>query len=73
MRVAVGLALKAAGASAASATVTEIDLDDWPSLESRFSEWVPVLLLGTAEEGVEICHYHFDPARWTAVTGLPVG
>jgi hypothetical protein len=71
MRVAVNAALQAAGAPAAGAFVVEIDLDEHPALEERFSEWVPVLLLGTPDEGVEICHYHFDPVQWASHTGFP--
>jgi hypothetical protein len=48
----------------------EIDLDAHPTLEDRFSEWVPVLLLGEPATGVEICHYHFDPVQWAASTGF---
>ncbi len=33
-----------------------VDLVDQPSLESRFGEWVPVLMAGETE----ICHYHLD-------------
>jgi hypothetical protein len=72
MRAAVGAAIHAAGALAADVRVIEIDLDEHPALEDRFSEWVPVLLLGSADDGVEICHYHFDPAQWALQTGFAV-
>jgi len=69
MRVAVKTALQDSGLDRAS-QLTEIDVDEHPALEDRYSEWVPVLLLGSAESGVEICHYHFDPEKWRAATGL---
>jgi len=56
-----------------AAHLREIDLDEHPALEVRYSEWVPVLLLGSAESGVEICHYHFDRDKWNAATGLAIG
>jgi hypothetical protein len=70
MRAALNAALSAAGEAGRSAEIVEIDLDAHPALEDRFSEWVPVLLLGEPETGVEICHYHFDPVQWVASTGL---
>jgi hypothetical protein len=57
----------------------EIDIDQHPSssqLEARFGEWVPVLLVGSADavvgalpEAVEICHYHFDEAAFQTHAG----
>ena len=73
MRAALAAALVAAGEAGRSAEIVEIDLDACPALEDRFSEWVPVLLLGEPETGVEICHYHFDPGKWTSTTGLAFG
>lgn len=73
MRAALDAALVSAGVTGRSAYIVEIDLDAHPELEDRFSEWVPVLLLGDAETGVEICHYHFDRHRWTSTTGLAFG
>lgn len=37
-------------------TLVTVDLEEQPSLESRFGEWVPVLMAGETE----ICHYHLD-------------
>jgi hypothetical protein len=48
----------------------EIDLDETPHLEPRFSELVPVLLQGdsaAAANAIEICHYHFDEVAWHAL------
>ena len=42
------------------ATVAEVDVDAHPELEARYGELVPVLLLGTAADGVELCHYRLD-------------
>ena len=39
-------------------SLTTIDLADQPELESRYGEWVPVLMAGTTE----LCHYHLDEA-----------
>ncbi|MCC7326327.1 MAG: glutaredoxin family protein [Burkholderiales bacterium] len=41
-------------------TVVEIDVDAVPALETRFGERVPVLLLGDAATGCELCHYRLD-------------
>ncbi|MEQ5839247.1 glutaredoxin family protein [Paraburkholderia acidicola] len=41
------------------AQVEVIDIDADPALETRFNEWVPVLVC----DGVELCHYHLDEAR----------
>jgi glutaredoxin len=52
-------------------TVVEIDVDVHPALEAAFGELVPVLLLGTPEDGVELCHYHLDaPAVEAALAPL---
>lgn len=51
------------------AAIVEIDVDADPSLEAAFGERVPVLLLGTTAQGVEICHYALDAAALqTALT-----
>jgi len=71
MRVAVQAALQDS-ALEGTAHLSEIDLDEHPALEERYSEWVPVLLLGSAESGMEICHYHFDRNKWNAATGLAI-
>ena len=42
------------------ATVAEVDVDAHPELEARYGELVPVLLLGTVQDGVELCHYRLD-------------
>lgn len=39
-------------------SLATIDLEDHPELESRYGEWVPVLMAGTTE----LCHYHLDEA-----------
>lgn len=65
MRVAVEAARQDFGFSGATKLV-EIDLDEYPALEDRYAEWVPVLLAGSVEAGVEICHYHFDAEKWRA-------
>lgn len=39
-------------------TLTSIDLEDHPELESRYGEWVPVLMAGETE----LCHYQLDEA-----------
>jgi thioredoxin reductase (NADPH) len=44
--------------AAAGVTVEEIDVDSDPELESRWGEWIPVLLAG----GRELCHYRLDRA-----------
>ncbi|MCA2999877.1 MAG: glutaredoxin family protein [Rhodocyclaceae bacterium] len=70
MRAELNAALISAGGAGESVEIVEIDLDAHPAFEDRFSELVPVLLLGEPETGVEICHYHFDRFRWTSATGL---
>jgi thiol-disulfide isomerase/thioredoxin len=40
--------------------VTVVDVDADPALEARFGERVPVLILGVADDGVELCHYRLD-------------
>lgn len=36
-----------------------IDIDQYPALETKWGDKVPVLL----DDGVEICHYFLDPDR----------
>jgi hypothetical protein len=48
-------------------SLQEVDLDDFPAMESRYEELIPVLVVGEPEEGVEICHHRFDPLRWREV------
>jgi glutaredoxin len=51
--------------------VVEVDVDAHPALEAAFGDLVPVLLLGTPEHGVELCHYHLDaPAVEAALAPL---
>jgi hypothetical protein len=49
-------------AAAAGVRITEIDADADPSVEARFGDLVPVLLLGSIH-GVELCHYRLDRRR----------
>ncbi len=44
------------------AEIIEIDVDADPALEARFGERVPVLLLGAALDGTELCHHHLAAA-----------
>jgi hypothetical protein len=44
------------------ATVIELDVDADAGLEERYGERIPVLLLGSPLEGVELCHYTLDSA-----------
>jgi hypothetical protein len=54
----------------AGCAIVEVDVDADPSLEDRFGERVPVLLLGD-RNGEELCHYHLDAARVRAALMLP--
>ena len=51
------------------ATVTVIDVDVDPQLEPRFGERVPVLLVGTPDDGIELCHYRLDAHAVTRALG----
>lgn len=42
------------------ARVAVIDVDSDAALEGAWGDAVPVLLLGDAADGVELCRYHFD-------------
>jgi hypothetical protein len=42
--------------------LVELDVDADPALEARYGDLVPVLLLGDAASGAELCHYHLDVA-----------
>lgn len=42
------------------AHVVEIDVDADATLESRYGNLVPVLLVGDASDGIEVCHYILD-------------
>ena len=44
--------------AAAGVSVEEIDVDSDPRLESRWGDWIPVLLAGERE----LCHYRLDRA-----------
>lgn len=55
------------------ATVVELDVDADRALEARYGDLVPVLLLGDAKSGVEVCHYVLDLARAeAALRGSPL-
>jgi len=57
-------------AQRANARVVELDVDADPALEAAYGALVPVLLLGSVEDGRELCHYHIDAQRVTdALTG----
>ncbi|HET9671142.1 MAG TPA: glutaredoxin family protein [Casimicrobiaceae bacterium] len=47
----------------AGARVAELDVDADPALEAKFGDLVPVLLLGSVDHGVELCHFALDVAR----------
>jgi thioredoxin reductase (NADPH) len=53
-------------AAAHGASVRELDVDADPALEAAFGEMVPVVLLGDADDGQVLCHYHLDRARVVA-------
>lgn len=57
----------AAQADGVAIALREIDVDEHPELEPEYGMLVPVLLKGGPQDGVEICHYHFDPAAWRGV------
>ncbi|HET9338040.1 MAG TPA: glutaredoxin family protein [Casimicrobiaceae bacterium] len=60
-------------AAAHGATIVERDVDADATLEARWGEWVPVLLAGDAEHGIEVCHYVLDRARaLAALRGDPL-
>ena len=44
------------------AAVTVVDVDADPALEARYGDLVPVLLLGSAADGAELCHHRLDAA-----------
>jgi hypothetical protein len=50
-------------AAAMGTPIEVIDIDANPALEQRFGDLVPVLFAGDPATGVELCHYHLDPAR----------
>jgi hypothetical protein len=43
-------------------TLIELDVDADAALEARYGDLVPVLLLGDAASGTELCHYRLDAA-----------
>jgi hypothetical protein len=49
----------------------ELDVDTDDTLESRYGQFVPVLLAGDEETGRELCHYHLnaDAVRRALATG----
>ena len=42
------------------ADVIELDVDADAALEERYGERIPVLLLGSSLDGIELCHYTLD-------------
>lgn len=56
-------------ASRAGAQVVELDVDADAALEAKYGDLVPVLLLGSVGEGVELCHYTLDVERVRASLG----
>jgi Glutaredoxin-like domain (DUF836) len=44
------------------ASIVELDVDADAALEERFGERIPVLFLGSPDDGVELCHYTLDTA-----------
>ena len=50
-------------------TVVELDVDADASLEARYGDLVPMLLLGDAASGWELCHYHLDARAVRAALG----
>ena len=44
------------------ADVIELDVDADAALEERYGERIPVLLLGSSLDGIELCHYTLDSA-----------
>jgi len=44
---------------AAGCPIEVIDVDQDPSLEAEFGEWVPVLFAN----GERLCHYHLDAMK----------
>jgi len=53
-------------AVAHGARVEIVDVDAHPELEDAWGDLVPVLLLGSAAGGSELCHYHLDAQRVAA-------
>ncbi len=58
-------------ADAAGATLAVIDVDAHPDLERTYGDKVPVLLLGDAAGGSEICHWRLDAPRVRAALAMP--
>jgi hypothetical protein len=50
-------------AAARGTPIEVIDVDTDPALDRAFGALVPVLFAGDPAAGVELCHYHLDPAR----------
>ena len=60
-------------AAAHGASIVERDVDADPALEARYGDLVPVLLLGDADTGVELCHYRLDAdAALAALRAAPL-
>jgi hypothetical protein len=50
-------------AAAHGAALVVIDVDADPRIEAAHGDRVPVLFLGTLEDGRELCHFHLDLPR----------
>jgi len=62
-------------ARARGVTVTVLDVDGDPALESGWGDRVPVLFAGDPGAGAELCHYRLDLPRVEAAlaaSGAPV-
>lgn len=55
------------------AKVAVIDVDAHPVLEERYGNLVPVLLLGTVGDGIELCHYRLDDESVTTALSTAGG
>ena len=60
-------------AAAAGATVTVVDVDADPKLESAYGDRVPVLFAGAPGSGEELCHFRVDVPRVEAALRRPAG
>ena len=50
-------------AAAHGAKMVVVDVDADPALDAKYGDLVPVLFLGDPGSGLELGHYHLDPAR----------
>ena len=58
-------------AEAAGATLTVVDVDADPKLESDYGDRVPVLFAGEPSRGDELCHFRVDLRRVEAALAQP--